>query len=96
MNRKILIVGVAMLGLACLCLVFALAGGSTDRITNREKPTVQPTLEAQESFDECVRRCVDAARDANIERDDITDEDYQIIIAEHKNYICPGKCEQLK
>jgi len=47
-------------------------------------------------YDSCISDCLDAVRGANIERDDITDADYQIIMAEHKNYICPGKCEQYK
>ena len=50
----------------------------------------------QSPYDTCVKRCLDATREANIDRDDITDADYKIIMAEHENYICPGKCEQYK
>jgi len=88
-NKRIAIIAVAILAVACICVVLALPEG-----TERED---QPTQEAaRQSYDDCVRRCVQNARDANIERTDITDDDYQIIIAEHKNYICPGRCEEYK
>jgi len=80
MNKKIIIVAVAILGLIGLCLIFSLSGGGGQA----------------DKYDLCVRRCLDDAREANINRDDITDEDYQTIMAEHRAYICPGKCEDLK
>ena len=80
MNRKILIVAISILALAGLLVLLAALAACG----------------GGDKYSACVQRCVNAARDANIERDDITDEDYKIIMAEHKNYICPGKCEDLK
>ena len=46
-----------------------------------------------DSYTRCVTRCVQRARDSNVERGDITDAEYQRIIKEHKAYICPSRCE---
>ena len=47
----------------------------------------------QSDYERCVSRCLEQARAQNIERDDITNAEYQRIIQEHKAYICPGKCD---
>jgi len=96
-NKKaaLLVIGLVVAG-ACLCVVLTLPKPRND--VERKQPTEE--VAAPESkgmaYDECVRACVNTAREANVERDDITDGDYQIIMAEHKNYICPGRCEQYK
>lgn len=95
-NRRTLTVAVSILGIIGLFAIFVVISGSNIHVERQEKPTAEPTIEDKGAYDECVRRCIDAARDANIERGDITDEDYLTIMAEHKNYICPGKCEALK
>lgn len=89
-KQKGIIAVLAILALGCFCVVLSLQP-TID--LDRSQPTKAP---ATMTYDQCVQRCVNSARDANIERDDITDEDYQIIMAEHKNYICPGRCEKYK
>ena len=76
--KKAGVVAVAGLLLVGLCLVLVFGGGGG----------------GSSEYDACVSRCVSAARQANIDRDDITDEDFGIIMAEHRKYICPGKCER--
>lgn len=46
-----------------------------------------------DSYSRCVNRCIQNARDTNVERSDITNVEYQRIIKEHKAYICPSRCE---
>ena len=91
----LLIIGLLVVGI-CLCAVLMLSNPRND--VERKQPTEE--VAAPEStgmtYDECVTGCVNTAREANIDRNDITDADYQIIMAEHKNYICPGRCEKYK
>ena len=48
------------------------------------------------TYDKCINKCLDRAREQNIDRDDITNAEYQRIMREHEIYICPGRCEPLK
>jgi len=49
-----------------------------------------------DEYDTCVSDCVDTARDANIDRLDITSGEYQAIMAVFKKGICPDTCERYK
>jgi len=80
-NRKILIVGLAILVVIAICLVFALS---------------PPGGGGQSDYDRCVDRCEDDAFEANVDRDDITNDEFHALMRAHRLAICPNECKHLK